>query len=79
MADTSTPTDPATLSPIQWGTRLASFKSRGTADTDPRVAECLAALAYWRCRRVIDAERAHLAPAHADALAGLLSSEAVTA
>jgi hypothetical protein len=41
-------------------------------DTDPRVIECQTALAYWRCRRVIDAERSNLDPAHIPALADML-------
>lgn len=70
--------DPAILSPIQWGTRLASFKSRMVDESDPRVVECRAALAYWRCRRALDAEHGHISPAHLDALIGHLR-EAVIA
>jgi hypothetical protein len=60
--------DPAELSPPQWQSRLASLKSHGLPDNDPRVAECRAALAYWRCRRVLDAERGKIAPDHLDEL-----------
>jgi hypothetical protein len=66
-------TDPATLSPAQWQARNAALRSRGAADDDPRVVECLNALAYWRCRRVIDADREHLNPAHVPALAEMLN------
>lgn len=68
----STLTDPATLTPAQWSGRLAAYLARGRGNDDPDVEACRAALSYWRCRRVIDVEAAHLAPAHADALAGLL-------
>ena len=37
-----------------------------------RFGECLAALAFWRCKRVIDTESPHLVPAHAGVLAELL-------
>jgi hypothetical protein len=36
------------------------------------VIACREALSYWRCRRVIDAEREHLAQAHVPALADML-------
>ncbi|BBY67762.1 hypothetical protein [Mycolicibacterium helvum] len=65
-------TDPGTLTPAQWSGRLAALRSRGATDTDMRVAECLAALAYWRVRRVLDADREHLNPAHVPALTELL-------
>jgi hypothetical protein len=65
-------TDPAELTPSQWSARLAALKSRGAPDNDPRVTECHTALAYWRCRRVIDTERDHLDPRHLPALADML-------
>jgi hypothetical protein len=41
---------------------------------------CQRALAYWKVRRVIDAERGQLDPAHLDALtAALHTAQAVTA
>ncbi|MBV5244445.1 hypothetical protein KUF57_12970 [Mycolicibacterium sp. PAM1] len=64
--------DPASLTPAQWSGRLAALRSRGATDAEPRVAECLAALAYWRVRRVLDADREHLNPAHVPALADML-------
>jgi hypothetical protein len=50
------PSDPAELSPPQWQARHAALRSRGAADDDPRVLECLAALSYWRCKRTLDRE-----------------------
>jgi hypothetical protein len=65
-------TDPAALTPSQWSARLAAFLSRGRGNADPDVIACREALSYWRCRRVIDAEREHLAAAHVPALADML-------
>ncbi len=64
--------DPAALTPSQWSARLAAFLSRGRTNDDPDVIACREALSYWRTRRVIDAERANLAPAHIPALADML-------
>ncbi|MDQ1249248.1 MAG: hypothetical protein QG597_3622 [Actinomycetota bacterium] len=64
--------DPAALTPSQWSARLASFLSRGRRNDDPDVIACREALAYWRCRRVIDAERDHLSRAVIPALADML-------
>ncbi|BBX92723.1 hypothetical protein H5U98_15705 [Mycolicibacterium boenickei] len=64
--------DPASRTASSWSSTLAALKSRGVPDTDPRVLECQTALAYWRCRRVIDAERDNLNPAHIPALADML-------
>lgn len=64
--------DPATMPPARWQARHAALKAHGVPDTDPRILECHAALAYWRCRRVIDAERGQLAPEHIPALADML-------
>ncbi|MGJ6122699.1 hypothetical protein QN239_08995 [Mycolicibacterium sp. Y3] len=69
--ETSRPTDPSTLTPAQWNGRSAAL-SRDAPPDDPRVAECRAALAYWRIRRAIDADRDNLDPAHVPALADLL-------
>ena len=71
-------TDPASRSAGSWNGRLAALKSRQVPDADPRVIECREALAFWRCKRVIDAEAGHLVPAHAGVLAELLR-EAVPA
>jgi hypothetical protein len=68
--------DPSELSPLQWQTRLASLKSHGLPEDDERVAECRAALAYWRCRRVLDAERGQIAPQHVDELVSQLREAA---
>jgi hypothetical protein len=77
----SVATDPASRSAASWSATLAALKSRGAPDTDPRVTECHGALAYWRCRRVIDAERGKLSPEHIPALADMLrhAHPAVTA
>lgn len=64
--------DPADLSPPRWQTRLAALKSHGLSDDDPRVAECHAALAYWRCRRVLDGARGKISPDHLDELVNKL-------
>ena len=53
---TKTPFDPTTRSASSWSSRLAAFKSRGVSDTDPRVAECQSALAFWRMKRQLDTE-----------------------
>lgn len=65
-------TDPAAYSAARWSAILAGLTSGGATDTDPRVRECRAALACWRVRRVIDAERAQLTPEHIPALADML-------
>lgn len=54
--------DPAAISPLTAQSRLGALKSRRVPDDDPRVVECRQVLAYWRCRRVIDAEAAGLSP-----------------
>ena len=64
--------DPALLSPVRWQARHAALKAHGVPDTDPRIIEIHAALSWWRCRRVIDAEREQLAPEHIPALADML-------
>jgi hypothetical protein len=65
--------DPAALSPIQWAARLAAYLSRGRGNDDPDVQACRAALSYWRCRRVIDAERDRLDGRDIPALRDLLA------
>ncbi len=72
MPITAARTDPASRPAASWQARYAALKSRQVGDTDPRVTECLSALAYWRCRRVIDAERDHLSPQHVPALSDML-------
>ncbi|ULN32587.1 hypothetical protein [Mycolicibacterium smegmatis] len=69
---TSRNTDPASRPTSGWSARRAAFKSRQVPDDDPRIIECDAALAYWRCRRTIEAERDRLDPAHVPALADML-------
>lgn len=65
-------TDPASLTPARWQSRRAALLSHGAALDDPRVAECDAALAYWRVRRTLDRERESLAADHLPALADML-------
>ena len=72
MLNTRVLSDPAALTPSQWSARLAAFLARGRGNDDPEVVACRAALSYWRCRRVIDAEREQLASAHMPALADML-------
>lgn len=66
-------TDPASRSASSWSATLAVLKSHRAPDTDPRVIEARDALAYWRVRRVIDAERGNLSPEHVPALADMLT------
>ncbi|MFA4052530.1 hypothetical protein [Mycobacteroides chelonae] len=73
MSNTPVPTaDPASRSASSWSARLAALKSRQVPNDDRRVVECNAALAYWRCRRIIDTERELLDPRHVPALADML-------
>jgi hypothetical protein len=65
-------TDPASMPPSGWKTRKGSLLSHGIDPDDPRIIECDGALAYWRCRRVIDRERGQLHPEHLPALADML-------
>jgi hypothetical protein len=69
---TSTTVDPASRPAASWSSSLAALKSRGVSDTDPRIIDCHTALAYWRVRRVIDAERGQLSPEHVPALGDML-------
>lgn len=64
--------DPADMPPARWQSRLAGLRSSRVPDTDPRMIEVQAALAYWRVRRVIDHERGLLASQHLPALADML-------
>lgn len=76
-----TAADPSLKPPSSWKTRRAALLSHGAELDDPDVVECDQALAYWRCRRVIDAERHQLHPDHVPALADMLrhAHAAVTA
>ena len=65
-------TDPASRSASSWSSTLAVLKSRGVPDADPRIFEARTAPAYWRVRRVLDAERENLSPAHIPARADML-------
>jgi hypothetical protein len=48
--------DPGERPPISWSSALAVLKKQDVPDSDPRIAQCRAMLAYWRIRRVTDAE-----------------------
>lgn len=60
------------MPPSSWRARRAGLISHGATLDDPRVVECDQAMAYWRCRRVIDTERELLDPRHVPALADML-------
>ncbi|MCF6386538.1 hypothetical protein L2K20_06105 [Mycobacterium sp. MBM] len=60
--------DPGSKSPPQWQSRLAALLGHGRKPDDPDVIECREALAYWRCRRVIDAEVDQIGPAGVERL-----------
>ncbi|MBI3213150.1 MAG: hypothetical protein HYZ38_04960 [Mycobacterium sp.] len=60
--------DPTALTPGQWSGRLAGFLARGRGNDDPDVIACRKALAYWRCRRVIDAEAGQISAGDIDRL-----------
>lgn len=70
----SSPTtvEPSLRPPSSWKSRRAALLSHGAALDDSEIRECDQALAYWRCRRVIDAERGQLHPDHIPALADML-------
>ncbi|WP_078313533.1 hypothetical protein [Mycobacteroides chelonae] len=77
MQQTTTPEfdDPGRRGPTSWVSRKAALKSRNVPDDDPRIIECDAALAYWKCRRIIDTQRELLDPRHIPALADMLRHE----
>jgi hypothetical protein len=52
----ATASDPQSRSAASWSARYAALKSRNVTDDDPRAAECVAALSFWRLKRVIDTE-----------------------
>ena len=68
----STATDPALMPPASWRARRAALISHGAELDDARVVECDEALAYWRVRRVLDAERGSIAARDVPALADML-------
>lgn len=65
-------TDPASRSAASWSATLASLKSRGVAEDDPRVVSAREGLAYYRVRRAVVAEAGHLSPAGVDRLVAQL-------
>jgi hypothetical protein len=59
MTTSSPPTtafDPASMSASSWGSKLAGLRSHRVPDDDPRIAQCEAALSYWRLRSRLDRE-----------------------
>lgn len=60
--------DPASRSASSWSASLASLKSRGAPDSDPRVIAARQGLSYWRCKRSVDAEAGQLSRAGVDRL-----------
>jgi len=61
-------TDPAARSAASWSATLASLKSRGVPDDDPRVITAREGLAYYRVRRAVVAETGQLSAAGVDRL-----------
>lgn len=74
MESTTVLKDPGSKSPPQWQSRMAALLSHGRAQDDPDLVECREALAYWRCRRVIDAEVGQISAAGVDRLVASLRS-----
>jgi hypothetical protein len=72
MTTAAVETDPASRSAVSWSTRYASLKSRQLPDDDPRVRECLEALAFHRVSKVLDAETGRLGPEGVAALTRML-------
>lgn len=72
MTASLTLSDPNALTPVQWSARLAAYTSRGRSHDDPAVIACREALSYWRCRRVLDAEAAHIGTTGVDSLIAVL-------
>jgi hypothetical protein len=73
-----TDTDPQRMTAASWSARYAALKSRNVSDDDPRAAECVAALSFWRLKRSIDAEVAagHMAQTYADTVTTGLRDQA---
>lgn len=65
-------TDPASRSAASWSATLASLKSRGVPDDDPRVAAAREGLAFHRVRRAVTAETGQLSAAGIDRLVAQL-------
>ncbi len=68
----TTTLDPASKSRASWVATLANLKSRGAPDTDPQVIACRQGLAYYRARKVIDAEAGELSKPGVDRLVSQL-------
>lgn len=59
---------PGEFHAASWRSRLASLKSRGAADGDPRVVECRQALAFLRVSKAIDTAVGELSATDVDQL-----------
>jgi len=68
--------DPASRSASSWSASLAALKSRGVPETDARIIESLAALAFWRIVRAIEGGAGVLSPPGADRLVVMLREAA---
>ncbi|STZ60796.1 hypothetical protein [Mycolicibacterium tokaiense] len=64
--------DPAERTAASWSATLASLKSRGVPDDDPRVVTAREGLAYHRVHRAVTAESGHLSAAGVDRLVAQL-------
>ncbi len=75
-----TMTDPASRTAASWSARYAALKSRNVEDTDPRAAECVAALSFWRMKRTVDAEVAagHVSATFAETVTNGMRQQAVS-
>ncbi|MGE4024694.1 hypothetical protein [Mycolicibacterium sp.] len=72
-ASTPTPAHPRSRTMESWRARKAVLASRGEVD-GPRVAECNAALSFWR-RRTFLIRDTGLTPERADVLLDLIDAE----
>jgi len=72
ITSTAADADPSALPAASWQARYAALRSRQVGDSDPRIAECLAALTFWRCKRVLDREADQLSAPAAHSLAAML-------
>lgn len=68
----ATAIDPASRSRLSWSTTLASLKSHGIPETDPRVKAAREGLAFHKVARSIADTKGHLSPAGVDRLVAAL-------
>ncbi|MFD6677653.1 hypothetical protein ACFWDA_25250 [Rhodococcus zopfii] len=73
-------TKPCEISASTWAARLAGLVRQGADESDPRVTECRAALAYWRGKNALGPEVVSaLDDVGRDMLISVLRGEAVSA